>query len=156
LGTIVNATVQHRTATAFRTLWVLGDRVTVLGPVAGADLITAEVFVPPGSGTPLHTHASPETFHVLDGMVTFATAPDEPKIARPGDMVTVPANAPHGYRNTGTAPARMLVTFAPSLLAFFEAVGSADAPPPGPPPADAVTAVMRAAAQHGIRMVEAV
>lgn len=137
-------------------LWVLRDRLRFFGRVPGADLNLIEVEVPPGSGTPPHSHASPETFRVLSGEMTFTlfdgAAPREIR-ARPGTVVTIESRVPHNYANAGDGPAAMLVLLDDSMIDFFQDLGHADAPPPGPPSDAEIGEVMSACARHGIEIM---
>ena len=122
-------------------------------PVPGTTLVVLEVEVPPGSGTPPHTHASPEIFRVLSGEVAFGRfgedGPGE-DIAGPGTVVTVPSGVPHNYRNAGSTVASMLVVAERSMSDFFRDVGRRDAPPAGPPSEAEIGAMLAACARHGI------
>jgi quercetin dioxygenase-like cupin family protein len=144
-------------AAAARVLHVLGDAVAISGPVAGSDLWMAEVTVPPGSGTPPHRHASPETFRVIEGQAVFTveTAEGLAEVAAgPGDHLHVPAMAAHAYRNAGAGPLRVLVVLDASMIAFFEAAAAPE-PLRGPPSPETVARVMAAAEAHGIRILAA-
>ncbi len=62
-------------------------------------------------------------FPVLEGEIelTFRGATS---VARSGDTVNIPANAPHFFRNASSAPARLLCVCAPSgQEEFFLQVG---------------------------------
>ncbi len=137
-------------------LWVLGDEVRFTGSVDGRDLHTAEVRIPPGSGTPPHRHRSIEIFRVTAGEVTFGLFGDGPPrtvVARPGTIVTVPADVPHHYQNRGPGPAAMTVVLERQMIDFFREVGAATPPPPGPPPPEALARVLAACARHGIELL---
>jgi quercetin dioxygenase-like cupin family protein len=119
-----------------RHIVVLGDTYTIL--VSGEDSAgrhcLIDMLVPPGGGPPPHRHDFEEMFTVLEGEVTF-TFRGEQAVLRAGETVSVPANAPHYFKNTAGQPARMLCFCAPSgLEEFFMAVGdpipSRAAPPP--------------------------
>lgn len=60
---------------------------------------------PPEKGPSLHLHPYIEVFIVLDGQLTI-TAGDATIEAAAGQIVIVPAETPHKYRNTGTTVAR--------------------------------------------------
>ena len=130
---------------------VLGDRVTFLGAVERPDLVMAEVAVPPGAGTPLHRHASPELFRILAGSLAFSTLDGHGRmrriVAAAGDAVSIPAGAAHGYHNDGAAPATLLAVFDSSLERFFRAVAAAT-------PTD-MARVISIAQAHGIDVIEA-
>ena len=131
-------------------LGVVGDTYTIL--VSGADTAgrytLIDMHVPPGGGPPPHRHDFEEMFSVLDGEIelTFrgATA-----VARAGETVNVPANAPHVFRNAGDQPARLLCLCSPAgQEEFFRAVGVPVATRTEAPPAlgDAQTAAFIARA----------
>ena len=83
------------------------------GENADGPIAFVEVWVPAGSGPPMHVHPGTEEAYqvlsgeldVLDGERTFRV--------RPGDFVLVPPGVPHAYRIVGTAPARMLFLLRP-------------------------------------------
>ena len=118
-------------------LGVVGDTYTVL--VSGADTAgrytLIDMFVPPGGGPPPHRHDFEELFSVLEGEIEL-TFRDETMIARAGETVNVPANAPHMFRNASGAPARVLCLCSPAgQEEFFLAVGArvsqrTETPPP--------------------------
>lgn len=137
-------------------LWVVRDRIRFLGELAGTALSLVEVEVPPGSGTPPHTHDSPELFRVLSGTVTFGRFDDGPPSfveAGPGSVVNVPPRVPHNYQNAGSSAALMLVALDRSMVAFFRDLGRSDAPPTGAPSGEEIAAVMSACARHGITVL---
>jgi quercetin dioxygenase-like cupin family protein len=106
-------------------LGVVGDTYTIL--VSGADTsgryTLIDMHVPPGGGPPPHRHDFEEMFTIHDGEVevTFrgATA-----VARTGETINVPANAPHVFRNVSDRPARLLCLCSPAgQEQFFKEVG---------------------------------
>ncbi|MBX7133570.1 MAG: cupin domain-containing protein [Fimbriimonadaceae bacterium] len=134
-------------------LWVVRDRVRFMGDLAGTDLSVIEIEVPPGSGTPPHTHASPEIFRVLTGEITFGLFEDGPPQqvrAEPGTVVTVPSHVGHNYANMSSEIASMLVVVEESMTQFFRDLGRAATPPAGPPSENEIAEVMAACARHGI------
>lgn len=91
-------------------LQVLGDRVTL--KLASADSPFGQaivmVDVPAGSGTPCVTHdKEEETYLILEGQLEMYT-PKEAHLLNPGDLVHLPPQTPHGYRNTSDRPARFI------------------------------------------------
>jgi uncharacterized cupin superfamily protein len=72
---------------------------------------------------------------VLDGEVQV-TFRGETLVARAGETINVPANAPHSFTNAGDKPSRLLCMCAPSgQEEFFTLVGQpvatrTEAPPP--------------------------
>ena len=118
-------------------LGLVGDTYTIL--VNGADTAgkytLIDMYVPPGGGPPPHRHNFEEMFTVLDGEVQV-TFRGETLVARAGETINVPANAPHAFTNAGDTPSRLLCMCAPSgQEEFFTLVGRpvatrTEAPPP--------------------------
>lgn len=135
----------------------MGDQVAMRAKLVGTALNVIDVTVPPASGTPPHTHPSAEIFRVLEGILTIWTMIDgvaSEYEARPGDVVTIPGNAPHGYRNAGSAPVMFTAIVDDEMIAFFEEAASKDAPS-GPPTAEMISRIMELTGRHGIRILQA-
>ena len=82
-----------------------------------------DMHVPPGGGPPPHRHDFEELFSILEGQVEF-TFRGQPLVAKAGESVNVPANAPHSFRHTSDCPARLLCFCSPAGAdEFFLAVG---------------------------------
>ena len=73
------------------------------GPNAGLGISVFVVRTPPGKGVDLHVHPYSETFVLLEGSGRW-TAGGEVVELRPNQMLVVPPETPHGFRNTGDAP----------------------------------------------------
>jgi quercetin dioxygenase-like cupin family protein len=106
-------------------LGVVGDTYTIL--VSGADTAgrytLIDMHVPPGGGPPPHRHDFEEMFTVLDGEIEL-TFRDVTAVARAGETINVPANAPHVFRNASGQPARLLCLCSPAgQEQFFKEVG---------------------------------
>jgi quercetin dioxygenase-like cupin family protein len=106
-------------------LGVVGDTYTTL--ISGQDTAgrytLIDMHVPPGGGPPPHRHNFEEMFSVLDGEIEL-TFRGEKTIARAGETVNVPANAPHGFTNATARPARLLCMCSPAgQEEFFALVG---------------------------------
>ena len=146
---------QFTPAENIETLWVVADRLRVVGHFPETDVYLIEVEVPPGSGTPPHTHASPELFWVLEGEVVFrrfgAGAPDV-VAGRPGASVRIEGHVPHNYANESAAPARFAVLVEAEMLAFFREIARSEPLQPGEAPDFA--AIGAAMGRHGIGMVQ--
>jgi quercetin dioxygenase-like cupin family protein len=117
-------------------LGVVGDTYTIL--LAGDDTAgrysLIDMHVPDGGGPPPHRHDFEETFSVLEGEVEL-TFRGEHLIARAGETVHVPANAPHAFRNSSGQPARLLcICSPPGQENMFLAVGAPVATRTEPPP----------------------
>ncbi len=106
-------------------LGVVGDTYTVLltGEDTAGRYTLIDMHVPPGGGPPPHRHDFEEMFSVLDGEVEL-TFRGEHTVARAGETVNVPANAPHAFTNASDRPARLLcICSPPGQENFFLAVG---------------------------------
>jgi quercetin dioxygenase-like cupin family protein len=118
-------------------LGVVGDTYTIL--VSGADTAgrytLIDMHVPPGGGPPPHRHDFEEMFTILDGEIEL-TFRGVSAVARAGETINVPANAPHVFRNVSDRAARLLCLCSPAGQdEFFTEVGvpvahRTDAPPP--------------------------
>jgi quercetin dioxygenase-like cupin family protein len=116
---------------------IVGDTYTILlsGRDTAGRFTLIDMHVPPGGGPGPHRHDFEETFSVLEGEIEL-TCRGAKTVARAGDTVNVPANAPHSFRNVSSAPARLLCICAPAgQEEFFLAIGvplptRTAAPPP--------------------------
>jgi quercetin dioxygenase-like cupin family protein len=94
-----------------------------------------DMYVPPGGGPAPHRHDFEESFTVLEGESEL-TFRGETAVARAGETVLIPANAPHRFVNASDRPARLLCICAPAgQEQFFLDVGTrvagrTTAPPP--------------------------
>src|SRR5687768_6837826 len=98
-----------------RHISVAGGTYTIL--LTGADTAgrycLIDMLVPPGGGPPPHRHDFEEMFSVLEGEIEF-TFRGAKSVARAGETVNVPANAPHSFRNASASPARLLCMCTPA------------------------------------------
>ena len=115
-----------------------------------------EMTIPPGAGVPLHHHAVQEAFTLLEGSAEFGRVGDNGEEWLPlrfGDVVNVPNWAYHGFRNSGLVPARIQLTCAAGLEAFFRECGIEVEPgsmPSGTPLSSGeIERVALIAAKHG-------
>jgi quercetin dioxygenase-like cupin family protein len=116
---------------------LVGDTYTILvsGQDTAGQYTLIDMHVPPGGGPPPHRHDFEEMFAVLDGEVRV-TFRGESFVARAGETINVPANAPHAFSNASGTPARLLCLCAPAGQdEFFTLVGQpvatrTQAPPP--------------------------
>jgi mannose-6-phosphate isomerase-like protein (cupin superfamily) len=129
--------------------YMSGDRYTTLAEARETrnQFAMFDFYVPPGSGPFAHTHSHEwETFFVVQGTVNFITdvAPDgtfTTQALPPGTAVYAPQCRVMGFRNIGSAPARVLTLAMPAGLDnFFHVVGEEvvyyDAPIPSGPDQD--------------------
>jgi quercetin dioxygenase-like cupin family protein len=123
---------------------LVGDTYTILvtGEDTAGKYTLIDMHVPPGGGPPPHRHDFEEMFTVLDGEV-LVTFRGQTLIARAGETINVPANAPHSFTNATGTPSRVLCLCAPAgQEEFFTLVGQpvatrTQAPPPLDPAAQA-------------------
>lgn len=106
-------------------LSVVGNTYTVL--VSGEDTAgrysLIDMYVPPGGGPPAHRHDFEESFTVLEGEIE-ATFRGEKLSLRTGQVIQIPANAPHQFRNNSAQPARLLCLCSPAgLEGMFREMG---------------------------------
>jgi len=115
----------------------------------GEDYSFFETISQPQNGAPLHIHPEmDEVLYVLDG--EFLVQADEQKLTvRTGDFVHFPKGTPHGYKNAGAQPGRLLFLCTPGgYEKFFEAMSQAVAG--GPPDMETL---MQVARDHGSEIV---
>lgn len=118
-------------------LAIVGGTYTIL--VSGAETAgrycLIEMNVPPGGGPGPHRHDFEEMFHLLEGELEF-TFRGERSVARAGQTVNIPANAPHSFENISDGPARLLCICTPAGQdEFFRLIGSPVASRTSPAPA---------------------
>ena len=116
---------------------LVGDTYTILvtGEQTAGRYTLIDMHIPAGGGPPAHRHDFEEGFTVLSGEVTVSFR-DQTFVARAGETINVPANAPHAFTNAGDDPARVLCLCAPAGQdEFFTLVGEpvstrTESPPP--------------------------
>ncbi len=116
---------------------LVGDTYTILltGDDTAGRYTLIDMHVPPGGGPPPHRHDFEEMFTVLEGEVEL-TFRGEHMVARAGETVNVPANAPHAFTNASGQPVRLLCLCSPAgQEEFFLDVGERVTTRTGPPPA---------------------
>src|SRR5438876_7589331 len=79
---------------------VVGDTYTILltGEDTAGRYCLIDMFVPPGGGPPPHRHDFEEMFTLLAGEIELPFR-GATSVARAGETVNIPANAPHSFRN---------------------------------------------------------
>lgn len=113
-----------------------GDTYTVLlsGKNTAGQYCLIDMHIPPGGGPPPHRHDFEESFIVLEGEIE-ATFRGEKSVARAGQTIHIPANAPHQFRNASDKPAHLLCICSPAgQEEFFATVGVPVATSTTPPP----------------------
>src|SRR3954454_7525715 len=89
------------------------------GPRAGVGVSMFIVRTAPGGAVELHVHPYPETFLLLEGRGRW-TAGDDVAELEPEQMIVVPPDTPHGFRNVGDVPLLVVsVHESPELVQTF-------------------------------------
>lgn len=115
---------------------VVGDTYTVLltGDDTNGRFCLIDMYVPPGGGPPSHRHDFEETFVLLEGELEL-TFRSRKSVARAGDTVNIPSNAPHQFHNRSQEAVRMLCLCSPAgQEKFFLEIGVPVATRTTPPP----------------------
>jgi quercetin dioxygenase-like cupin family protein len=110
------------------TLEVFGPTVQFLIAPQSSDEAPCIIkgIIPPGGFVPIHCHPGIEAFFVISGQVeVFTEATKKPHwiAAGPGDLIEVPSNAKHGFRNSSIDPVVQLITTTSKLGRFFQEIG---------------------------------
>jgi mannose-6-phosphate isomerase-like protein (cupin superfamily) len=110
-------------------------RLIATGAETGGRYTVLEQVTPAGWGPPRHIHSrEDEIFYILEGTYEVHCG-DERRTFSAGACAILPRGVPHGFRNTGLAPARLISVIAPSGLEDYFIAISKFAPMP-PSPAD--------------------
>lgn len=129
-------TVAEPNSAGIRHVAVVGDTYSIL--VAGADTAgrycLIDMIVPDGGGPPPHRHDFEEMFTLIEGELAF-TFRGQTTTVRAGSTVSIPANAPHAFKNVSGRAVHMLCLAAPAgLEQFFLEVGDPLQGRMSPPP----------------------
>jgi quercetin dioxygenase-like cupin family protein len=120
----MNATSETKTATSRgadqQTFIVLGVLLQFLSrPEQINDQISVmRGTVPPGVFIPLHSHADPEIFYVLNGSLEVFQS-ESWQTVTPGEVVSIPGNVRHALRNTSPSPTALITVSKQELYRFF-------------------------------------
>jgi len=140
----MNITSETKTGTSSRaeeqTFIVLGVLLQFLStPEQINDQITVmRGTVPSGVVIPLHSHADPEIFYVLNGSLEVFQA-EGPSAAwqtvNAGEVVSINGNVRHALRNTSPSPITSIIVSKQELYSFFRELAQPIDPnrPPAPP-----------------------
>lgn len=82
---------------------------------AGVDVSVFVTRTPPGRFVPLHVHPYAETFLLFAGRGRW-TVGDEVVELAPDEVVVVPPDTPHGFRNVGDVPLHVVSVHASGTL----------------------------------------
>ena len=94
--------------------------------------------VPSGVVIPLHSHADPEIFYVLNGSIEVFQAEGPSagwQTVNAGEVVSIPGNVRHALRNTSPSPITSITVSKHELYSFFRELARPFDPnrPPAPP-----------------------
>jgi mannose-6-phosphate isomerase-like protein (cupin superfamily) len=147
-------------------VFVLGDVVTFKITSAESDnayFLTEIASLPGGGPAFLHTHIPQETFWILEGDYEVYGQDEEGEkyaIKAPvGSTVHVPGNVPHGFKNVGDTPGKLLALYAPSVHQheFFKEIGVPMGSSLDPAPFDQMPdneRILEILARHQMRLLE--
>jgi quercetin dioxygenase-like cupin family protein len=102
-----------------------GDTYTILlsGDDTDGRYCLISMIIPPGGGPPPHRHDFEESFTILEGEIE-ATFRGQKSLARAGETVNIPANAPHSFVNSSKKTAKLLCICSPAGQdEYFQLVG---------------------------------
>lgn len=144
------------------TLDIFGSLITFQVRSAETDGAYAvlETIVPPGRAKVLmHVHAAAETFQILDGEFEFHAVRDGKAVAflaTAGDMVHMPPNVPHGYRNVSKGASSFQTVIAPGAMEgyFLELGMPTAADRPGKPGHPDMKLLAEVGERYGVALVE--
>jgi quercetin dioxygenase-like cupin family protein len=97
-----------------------GATIDFLTPVEDGAPCLMRGTIPAGGVVPLHSHADPETFIVIEGEAESYTDGRWVTVAA-GDVHHIPGDVRHGWRN-GPAPAVMYLVTTATMARFFREV----------------------------------
>lgn len=78
--------------------------------------------VPAGIGIPLHSHADPEVFFILEGLLEvwqYDGGSGRWLTATYGDVICIPGDVRHAIRNASSSTVMLLLITTPKLYEFF-------------------------------------
>ena len=117
------------------TFTMLGTTMRLIATAAGTGgrHTVIDQVTPPGWGPPRHIHScEDEIFYILDGSYELHVG-DERRTVSAGASAILPRNSPHGFRNVGATPSRLVFVITPGgLEEYFLAVAKCS-PAPSPP-----------------------
>ena len=113
---------------------MLGTTMRLMATAAstGGQFTVFEQVTPAGWGPPRHLHSrEDEIVYVLEGTYELFIG-DERRTASAGACAILPRDVPHGFRNAGSTPGRLLCVITPSGLEEYFLAVAACSPPPTP------------------------
>jgi len=79
--------------------------------IPGREVVQQMTELQPGVVVARHTHPGEEVSVMLEGELLLEVAGKPPVTLKAGQAFTVPMGAAHGVKNTGSTPAKLLVTY---------------------------------------------
>ena len=79
--------------------------------VPGREMVQVRVDVEKGMSFPQHTHFGEEIIYVLDGLLEYQVAGQQPVTLKAGDVLFIPYGTVHSVKNVGTTKASELATY---------------------------------------------
>jgi uncharacterized RmlC-like cupin family protein len=109
--------------------------------------------IAPGVVIPLHSHADPEVFFVLEGileLLQYDGASSRWLTASSGEVICIPGDVKHALRNTSSTPVTALLTTTPNIYSFFRELGKPFHPDQAaaPPTPEDMQSFLTLAAKH--------
>lgn len=98
---------------------VFTNLITLLlsGRTTGGRYAIFEDHTPPLAGPPPHSHPDEEVFYVLEGTYEFVLSDvTKPFRVMPGEVVRVPSNILHAFKNMGNSVGKLLTIVTPGNL----------------------------------------
>ncbi len=156
----MNVTYETKTGTSTtadeQTFIVLGISLQFLStPDQINDQITVmRGTIPPQVVIPLHSHADPEIFYVLNGSLEVFQAEGPSagwKTVNAAEVVSIPGNIRHALRNTSPNPISSIIVSKQELYSFFREVARPFDPnrPPSPPTPEEIEQLFSVAEKYG-------
>src|SRR6202451_3335750 len=107
-----------------------------------------------GVQIPLHSHADPEIFYVLNGSIEVFQAEGQSagwQIVTAGEVVSIPGNVRHALRNTSSSPMTSITVSKQELYNFFRELARPFDPnrPPAPPTPEEMQQLFSVAEKYG-------
>jgi quercetin dioxygenase-like cupin family protein len=136
-----------------RVLHAFGEEVTIHldgERTAGKITVWTEI-TPAGGGPPPHYHLNEdETFHVIEGRVSFLLDGKWHEVG-PDGTAFMPRGVVHTFKNVGDQPSRMLISTTPSGIEKFFVRCAEEFARPGKPD---MSRVVEIGVEHGIHFVQ--
>ncbi len=79
--------------------------------VPGREVVQDRVDLDPGFVSPRHVHPGEEIVYVLEGTLEYQIEGKPPVTLKAGDVVFIPAEAPHSVKNVGSGSGAELATY---------------------------------------------